>query len=60
MLFVRNLRGWFTISRRLVVEVTSTCSTFLNMLKPVNNIYKQKSHEIENVVKKNVVGDLKI
>jgi hypothetical protein len=29
------------------------------MLKEVNNISKRKSHEIENVVKKNVVGDLK-
>ena len=30
------------------------------MLKAVNNISKRNSHEIENVVKKNFVGDLKI
>jgi hypothetical protein len=30
------------------------------MLKPVNNIYKQKSRQTENVVKKHFVGDFKI
>jgi hypothetical protein len=50
LLVGRNLRGWLTVSRKLVANLTNQCSIFINMLKPVNNIYKQKSHEIENVV----------
>ena len=52
MLTGRNLRAWLIVSREFVVYLTNQCSIFLNMLKLVNNIYKQKSHEIGNVVKK--------
>jgi hypothetical protein len=43
------------VPRKLVanLNLTNQSYIFINMLKPVNDIYKQKSHKVENVVKKN-------